>query len=187
MPWFRLLVLVAVLSAAIVVLIPTFCPAWDVPFLGNQRRIHLGTDLKGGTDLVLKVGTEEAISAEVRADVAYLRSKVGEAGLIGADVRKVAGIGIEIASDAEPRDVVRFVEARLGSYDHDGSADGVHRFTLSERWQSIYRETATRSTLEQIQQRVDQLCVDGAIVERRSDALIFVSLPGNFNMETECQ
>ncbi|MES2641905.1 MAG: hypothetical protein V4850_20615 [Myxococcota bacterium] len=184
MLWFRLLVVVAVLSAAIVVLIPTFCPAWDVPFLGNQRRIHLGTDLKGGIDLVLVVDTEEAIAAEVRADVAYLRSKVGEGGLRGADVRKVGPTGIEIASDAEPRDVVRFVEARISSYDHDESVDRVHRFTLSERWQSIYRETATRGALEQVQQRVgEQSCVERPIVERRSDDLIFVSLPGEFECE----
>lgn len=186
MPWFRLIVLGAAVSAAIVVLIPTFYPAWEVPLFGNPRGIHLGTDLVGGTDLVLEVDTEEGISAEVKADVAFLRSKIDEGELVGADVRKVGGTTIEIACDAEARDVVRFVDARLGSYHHDGSDGRVHRFTLSKRWQDIYRETANRRALEHIQQRMDELCAEGATTEPRGDGLIFVSLPGNSG-KFECE
>ena len=109
--------------------------------------------------------SEEVKYREVKRAARCLQSKVDGGGQVGAEVRPAAWTGIKIISNAEPQDVVRFVDVHLGSYRHDGSADGVPRFTLSERWQSSYQEAAIRQAIEDLRWRLDEWCVERAIIE----------------------
>ncbi|MGH9817201.1 MAG: protein translocase subunit SecD, partial [Candidatus Acidiferrales bacterium] len=79
----KLILILAVVLASIYGLIgmPTFPTSWAQVKQNLSNRIRLGLDLRGGTQLILQVKVEEAVSLTTDGDVNRLADRLRERGI----------------------------------------------------------------------------------------------------------
>jgi preprotein translocase subunit SecD len=148
------------------------------------NRIHLGLDLKGGTHLVLKVHTAEAINSATDRDVQSLNTALTP---LGASATKldpanhpevITVTGGTAAQSSDIRSALTGNE--YSAYDVASAANSGFTMTMK---QSAMRDMNTRTldvSMEAIRQRIDSLGVAEPVIEKYGlgDDQILVELPG---------
>jgi preprotein translocase subunit SecD len=146
--------------------------------------IHLGLDLKGGTHLVLKVHTIEAINSSTDRDVANLNTALATLGATAAklDPTNHPEIITINASAANQSNDVRSVlnGPEYAVYDVAPTANGGFTMTMK---QAAIRDSNTRTvetSMEAIRQRIDTLGVNDPPIEKYGlgEDQILIELPG---------
>lgn len=149
----------------------------------KNGNIHLGLDLKGGTHLVLKVQTAEAINSTTDRDVARLNTALATQGATAAkldlarpEVITVSGGAATAASD------IRSVLTGNDYSAYDVSSGPNNTFVMTMK-QAAMRDSDTRTldtSMEAIRQRIDSLGVSEPVIEKYGlgENQILVELPG---------
>jgi preprotein translocase subunit SecD len=148
------------------------------------NRINLGLDLKGGTHLVLKVHTIEAVNSATDRDVSRLNTVLAPLGATASkldptnhpDVITVTG-----GSPTQLGDIRSALNSNdYAAYDVNSVAGGGFTMTMK---QAAIRDSDQRTvdvSIEAIRQRVDSLGVAEAAIEKYGlgDDQILVEIPG---------
>jgi preprotein translocase subunit SecD len=153
-------------------------------------RLNLGLDLKGGTHLVLKVVTDEALDQDLRQDVERISQELRNKKIPIASSKKGNGYTAEIngVDSAKESEVRTYIETVFGQKYKMSStvSEGKTNFTLAltDSYLRTTRESTVRQALETIRRRVDALGVTepslqiyGESKEEVQDQII-VELPG---------
>ena len=159
---------------------------------GAFSRINLGLDLKGGTNLVLQVMTDDAVNMELNQAAERIAQEFKSKNIPFESSRKaqaegdysvaVRGIGADKANDA--RQYLQSYDQRfdLRSSITDGNTD----FTLTMKSGELreLRQSTVRQALETVRRRVDALGVAEPTLQiygnrgQEVDDQIIVELPG---------
>ena len=148
-------------------------------------RINLGLDLKGGSHLVLKVNTDEAINSDTDRKVSQLNGVLAtwNATAVKLDpVHHPEQITVTGGTAAQQNDI----NSALGAQDYSGfdvvTNPGGSGFTMTMK-QAAIRDLKAHTvdvSIEAIRERIDQLGVGDPPVERYGlgDDQILVEIPG---------
>lgn len=144
------------------------------------NRIHLGLDLKGGTHLVVRVHTDEAISSDTDRDVASLNEKLAVMGAHAVKMDPAHPEVITITGGSSPSDVRGVATAQeYSSYSTSSNAGNVV-MTLTQEAINAKRKSTVDTSIEAIRQRIDSLGVSEPVIEKYGlgDDQILIELPG---------
>jgi len=151
----------------------------------KNGNIHLGLDLKGGSHLVLKINTVEALGSRTNRDVTSLNSVLAtwSATAVKLDpVNHPEQITVTGGTPAQQNDI----NSALGAQDYSdyevATKPGGGGFTLTMKQDAIRKLKAhtVDVSIEAIRERIDQLGVAEPQVERYGlgDDQILVEIPG---------
>lgn len=146
--------------------------------------IHLGLDLKGGSHLVLKVHTAEALNSATDRDVSSLNTALATTGAAAAklDPAKPDVITVTGGTSAQSSDVRSTLNSNQFAQTYDVASNGSGGYTLTMK-QTAIRELETRTlevSMEAIRERIDSLGVSEPVIEKYGlgEDQILVELPG---------
>lgn len=175
----RLLVIVSLLSICV------YLFAGFPPRPGNIRdRIHLGLDLKGGTEIVLRVVTDDAVRVNTDQTIETVRSMLQKENLVVRQIVRTGNDAFVIAAanvvdDARLRGVL---SRELADWDWQSAEDpSAHVLSLKTGRATVIREEAFQQAMSTIRNRIDQLGVTEPVVQRYGDVgdyEMLVQLPG---------
>lgn len=145
-----------------------------------KEKIRLGLDLKGGTHLVLRVNTDDALRAEVDGAMERLRQELTEKGFPPEELRRDEdnlGFSFKPAANTNEQELAKVLSEQFPEYE---VSRGVR---VSLRLQEVVvrqeRDRAVRQALETIRNRVDQFGVAEPVIQRQGEGdRIVVQLPG---------
>ena len=148
----------------------------------RNGNIHLGLDLKGGTHLVLKVMTAEAINSATDRDAARLTTALAATGATAAklDPAHPEVITVTGGSANQTSDLRSILNSNdYAAYDVS-SVGSIYKMTMK---QSAMRDSNTRTletSMEAIRQRIDSMGVSEPVIEKYGlgEDQILVELPG---------
>ncbi len=153
-----------------------------IPTKNNPEPIQRGLDLKGGTHLVMRVNTGDALRLEIDQAVETFKAQSVKQTLPAPVVRKVSNQSFLVVPPAGvPSASYEKVGADwFGQYDVSKSENGI-LFSLDQAAQSQMRDETVNQAVETITNRVDALGVTEPIIARQGGARgerIVIQLPG---------
>ena len=159
---------------------------------GAFSRLNLGLDLKGGTNLVLQVMTDDAVNMELNQTAERITQEFKTRNIPFESSRKsqidgdysiaVGGVGADKANEAR-----QFLQSYEQRFDLRSSiTDGNTSFTLTMKARDIrdLRQSTVRQALETVRRRVDALGVAEPTLQihgnrgQEVDDQIIIELPG---------
>lgn len=172
----RLLLIALVTLLALASLLPTLHPDLRLPWLPAEP-LRVDQPLSEGTEMVLEVDLAAAVSASVDDDLD---------GLLDLEATPVEGAsregtaGLLLRSPAGGQEVADLVERELfGRYTHTGSEAGVHRFHLTPARQAELEARAVARSMEVLEARAEQLCLEDARFEHDGQGQIRATFTGS--------
>src|SRR5215471_12614018 len=153
---------------------------------GLKNNIRLGLDLRGGTQLVLRVNVDDALKATTNQTIEALRVQMEKDGISVAQIVPTAvdafeARGVDQAKDSEFRNMI---EGTYSDYDIvSSSSAGAKTYTMKMKMRSAaeYRSQAVDQALRTIENRVNALGVAEPVIQKRGGAdehEIIVQFPG---------
>lgn len=161
--------------------LPTMGP---IKSLMTGHIINLGLDLKGGSHLVLKVHTAEAVNSSTDRDVTRLNDALATTGARAAKLDPAnhpETITVTGGSQNQSGDIRSVLNGNdFSSYDVASNGSGGYTMTMK---QAAIRDMNARTldvSMEAIRQRIDSLGVAEPVIEKYGlgDDQILVELPG---------
>lgn len=157
--------------------------SWSQIKQNLSENIHLGLDLRGGSHLVMQVQTNEVIQKVTQTTADAARSKLQEKNLPfgNIDSNTPGRVVIELSDPTKSSDIVKEVEADLGSewtVDERGNAVTL---TLPDSKQNELRERATEQAKAIIENRVNAFGVTEPTIQRQGGEgtyQIVIQMPG---------
>jgi preprotein translocase subunit SecD len=157
--------------------------SWSQIKQNLSENIHLGLDLRGGSHLVMQVQTNEVIQKVTQTTADAARSKLQEKNLPFGNIdSSVPGrVVIELSDPTRSSDIVKEVEADVGSewtVDEKGNAVTI---TLPDSKQNELRERATEQAKAIIENRVNAFGVAEPTIQRQGGEgtyQIVIQMPG---------
>src|SRR6185369_12698858 len=157
--------------------------SWSQIKQNLSENIHLGLDLRGGSHLVMQVQTNEVIQKVTQTTADAARSKLQEKNLPfgNIDSNTPGRVVIELSDPTKSSDIVKEVEADLGSewtVDERGNAITL---TLPDSKQNELRERATEQAKAIIENRVNAFGVTEPTIQRQGGEgtyQIVIQMPG---------
>lgn len=175
----RLFTIVSLLSVC-VYLFAGFPPA-----VANMKdRIHLGLDLKGGMEIVLRVVTDDAVRADTDHTIETVRSVLQKDNApVRQIVRKANDMFLIVTADVGEEARLRSaLSSELVDWDWQSAEQpATHVLVLKAARVTAVREEAFVQAMSTIRNRIDQLGVTEPVVQRYGDAKdyeMLVQLPG---------
>ncbi len=169
----------AVLAAAVIYILPTFCSnCWP------YKKINLGLDLQGGMQLVLEVQNEEAVNTTVERTVHELKREMRKNKLKHLGISKNPDSSITIRLDGKSN--IDGFNTLLGDeFDTmkilDTSRNGSKAtlvIALPDDETDTIKRMATEQALETIRNRIDEFGVSEPDIRRQGEKRILIQLPG---------
>jgi preprotein translocase subunit SecD len=157
-----------------------------------QSRIHLGLDLKGGSQLVMQIQLQDAFKTEADTVIQRLRQDLSGKGIPFTDINRNDPNSIETAASIEVN-VLGVPSTRAGDFrtvvqDNYGQWNMVtvgptdYRLTMKPTEALILKQDALAQTMSTIQRKIDGLGLAESSVQQRgganAEAEILVQLPG---------
>lgn len=180
---------VAVILGTLVVFIYGIFYGTTIPKMGplaslkTGHIINLGLDLKGGSHLVLKVHTMEAISSDTDRDVTSLNNALATTGATAAklDPSQPTVITVTGGSANSSSDISSTVHSNEYAQNYDVASNGSGGYTLTMKQAAIRakNERTIEISIEAIRERIDSLGVAEPVIEKYTgEDQILVELPG---------
>jgi len=175
----RLILVIAVITAAIVYLLPTLNPA-----IWPHKQINLGLDLQGGMHLVLEVDTEKAVDSNLERIYQDVRQLVRRERIRGVRMQPTGGRQIDIVVKGADQIAAfkKLLSDELDSMLKKIRIDGNALFELSLYLESDevdhIKRLAVDQALETIRNRIDQFGVAEPDIRLQGDNRILIQLPG---------
>jgi preprotein translocase subunit SecD len=181
---FIFIAIVVVVCIFGVIGMPAFPTSWSQVKENLADRIKLGLDLKGGSDLVLQVQLEEAISQRCDEAVDQLKMQLHDKGISFGEIRRVDDTHILVrnvdpATSGNFRDLVanQFTDWTMAPA--AGETNG-YMLTMKPSVVSEIRKDTMNQALETITRRINGLGLTEPTIAftGRGDDEILVQLPG---------
>lgn len=152
-----------------------------IPF-GDREPIALGLDLKGGTHLVMRVNTPDAIRAEVDQAMERFKAQVTQMKLPTATVRRggVTSFVVSPPPGVPLGDYERIARDHFPDFAYAQTAQGLELTLQPAALNSIEEQTVLQA-IETIRNRIDALGVTEPIIARQGGIRgnrIVIQLPG---------
>jgi len=149
------------------------------------EHIHLGLDLKGGTNLILQVQVNDAVNVVAQTAVEVLKDQLRNRKIDYADVSQsdpqnnpdhVLVKGVQPSARG---DLVSIVRDRLPEYDVTGGPNNSWNLAMRPSALTDLKKKAVAQAIDTIRNRIDALGVsEPTIEEHGGDYQILVQLPG---------
>ena len=157
--------------------------SWSQIKQNLSENIHLGLDLRGGSHLVLQVQTDEVIQKITQRNAEVARAKLQEKNLAFATVNgdTPGRVVVDVPDTTKNSDIVRELEADLGSDWSVGEKGNSIVASLSETKQNELREKATQQAMAIIDLRVNAFGVTEPTIQRQGGEgtyQIVIQMPG---------
>lgn len=167
----KIVVILAVLVAFIVVLIPGVLA---------PEPIRRGLDLKGGTQLVMRVNVGDAIRLETDQAAEQLKTQAKKNGLAVPTARRVNDTTFTAAlpNGTSTTEYERLSKDYLANFDLSRTADGSLQYKMKPAQQTAIERDTIDHAVETIRNRVDALGVTEPIIAPESGNRIVIQLPG---------
>ncbi|MGH9858620.1 MAG: protein translocase subunit SecD [Candidatus Acidiferrales bacterium] len=183
----KLILILAVVLASIYGLIgmPTFPTSWAQVKQNLSNRIRLGLDLRGGTQLILQVKVEEAVSLTTDGDVNRLADRLRERGIAYDSIDKLDDTHFIVRNIGEGATTAfrsLITQEYAPRWELSTAAGEPNSFTLSMSAAEAARiraETLSQA-VETIRRRVDALGLTEPVIAEhgRGENEILIQLPG---------
>jgi preprotein translocase subunit SecD len=164
----RIILIVAITVAAIY-----FFSGFPPSIQGMRERIRLGLDLKGGTQLILRVNVNDALRATTDQTIESLREEMEKGAITVRQFARTADDtfevrGVDPAKDNDFRNLIEgsHPDFEIISSQQDGATTYAVRMTA--RAAAEYREQAVDQALNTIENRINALGVVEPVIQRRS-------------------
>ena len=170
-----------------VTLVAGYLLAGFPPSLDNvEARIRLGLDLKGGTQLILGVVTDDAIRAETDRAIERLRQRLERADVrfrqdSRLEVNRFQFGGVEASRDREFRRILNEEFQDWNIQSATGSSPKTYFVRMKAIAENDFRDQAVSQAMLTIRNRIDGLGVAEPVIQRYGGAgryEILVQLPG---------
>jgi preprotein translocase subunit SecD len=156
---------------------------------GQQGKIHLGLDLKGGIHLVLQVMTDDALNATVDDAVGSARGQAASKGITIASAHRIDATSFEVAG-TEParvkdmRDILRDY-FRSPDWEVREPAEGRFVVRMTDPYVNALRDRTVKEAIKTLERRVNQLGVAEPVIAQHGAKgdQILVQLPGVTDVE----
>ena len=166
--WWKLALILAVVGVS----------AWLV--YPPDEKISLGTDLRGGAQILMEVDTESAIDYELNLTQTRLGQALKDRGLSYASIAKAGPARLRIAGTDPVRreDVRRAILDFVGDWDIRSSGAGVWDITMPGGVRQAVAASAFETTLTTLRTRVEGLGVRESATQEQGNGRILITLPG---------
>jgi preprotein translocase subunit SecD len=175
----RLVACLAVISIAVIYLIPTINPTW-----WPHKKINLGLDLQGGMHLVLEVETEKAVESTIDRITHELRGLLRKEHVrhMGIDRFGETGISIKMQGDENIKKFETLLDREFGNL-RIRSKSTENDFLkiamdLPDKEADHIKKMSTEQALETIRNRIDQFGVSEPDIRIQGEKRILIQLPG---------
>jgi preprotein translocase subunit SecD len=157
--------------------------SWSQIKQNLSENIHLGLDLRGGSHLVMQVQTDEVIQKVTQRNAEVARAKLQEKNLPFTSINgdTPGKLVVEVPDTTNNSDIVREVEADLGSDWTVNEKGNAITASLSETKQNELRERATEQAMAIIENRVNAFGVTEPTIQRQGGEgtyQIVIQMPG---------
>jgi preprotein translocase subunit SecD len=150
-----------------------------------KQKVHLGLDLRGGTQLVLQVVTDDAIRGETDQAIETLSSQLSKENIAfrqhtRTQINTFQFVGVDPSKDGDFR---RILNERLTEWDLTSTAGDVpntYTVQLKPNQERDYRSQAVDQAIETIRNRIDSLGIGEVVIQKHggpNDNEILVQLP----------
>ena len=153
-----------------------------------KEKVHLGLDLRGGTQLVLEVVTDDAIRGETDQTIESTRQQLQKENIVFRQLTRTApnsfqAVGVDPTKDGDFRRILneRFTEWDLVST--AGEVPNTYTIQLKPNQEKDYRDQSVDQAIQTIRNRIDQLGVGEVVIQKHggsgqnSQNEILVQLP----------
>jgi preprotein translocase subunit SecD len=156
-------------------------PKWLRAF--GAEPMKLGLDLRGGVHLLLEVNVPEAVEQREKNYVTELRTLMREERIrySGIDVRKEGGIQLRFRDDEQRQAAIQLIVRQYPEYDFtESEVNNIYMLDLNLRptAQQEIESYAVEQNMTTMRNRVNELGVAEAVVQRQGANRIVVQLPG---------
>ena len=175
----RVIIVLAVITTAIVYILPTINQGW-----WPHKKINLGLDLQGGMHLVLEVDTEKSVESTIERMTYELRSLLKKENIryVGIDRIEDTKISLKIRGNNNILSFnklldTEFKDLRVLSKSTD---DEILTMVLNlpDNETRHIKKLAAEQALETIRNRIDQFGVNEPDIRRQGENRILIQLPG---------
>jgi preprotein translocase subunit SecD len=140
---------------------------------GMRDRIRLGLDLKGGTQLILRVNVDDALRATTDQTIESLREEMEKGAITVRQFARTADDtfevrGVDPAKDGDFRNLIEgsHPDFEIVSSQQEGAT--TYTVKMTTRSAAEYREQAVDQALNTIENRINALGVVEPVIQRRS-------------------
>ncbi|MCL9774113.1 protein translocase subunit SecD [Vibrio methylphosphonaticus] len=155
----------------------SIAPAW-LKEMGFAP-IKLGLDLRGGVQFLLNVDVDQAISEQRDAVIDEVKQALREQRIFGVTVSPKNSNGMLVRTkDKEDEVTVRqFINSQYPEWLAKGDSEGLS-ITLREQNSSEFLNLTMQQNLKIMRQRIEELGITEALVQRQGESGIRIELPG---------
>jgi preprotein translocase subunit SecD len=148
-----------------------------------KQRVHLGLDLRGGTQLVLQVVTDDAIRAETDQAIESLRQQLTKENIAFRQIARtqintLQAVGVDPSKDSDFRSILN---DHLSEWDLVSTAVDVpntYTVRLKPNQEKQYRDQSVDQAIQTIRNRIDQLGVGEVVIQKHTGTdEVLVQLP----------
>jgi preprotein translocase subunit SecD len=150
-----------------------------------KQKVHLGLDLRGGTQLVLQVVTDDAIRGETDQAIESLSQQLNKENIAFRQHTRTQNntfqfVGVDPNKDSDFR---RILNERLSEWDlvsTAGEVPNTYTVRLKPNQERDYRTQAVDQAIETIRNRIDNLGIGEVVIQKHGgpeDNEILVQLP----------
>lgn len=169
----------AVMVAALIYIIPTFCSdCWP------HKRINLGLDLQGGMHLVLEVQTEKAVETTIERNIHEIKRELRKEKLKHLGISRTAENEIAVLLEGQENldgfnKVItdQFADFEVSTTSKDGDRTEIV-LALPPTEKATIEKMATEQALETIRNRIDEFGVSEPDIRIQGSDRIQIQLPG---------
>jgi preprotein translocase subunit SecD len=150
-----------------------------------KQKVHLGLDLRGGTQLVLQVVTDDAIRGETDQAIESVKQQLNKENIpvrqvVRTQTNTFQAVGVDPTKDGDFRRILndRFSEWDLIST--AGEVPNTYTVRLKPNQEGDYRTQAVEQAIQTIRNRIDALGVGEVSIQKHggpNDNEILVQLP----------
>jgi preprotein translocase subunit SecD len=152
-----------------------------IPTKNNPEPIRRGLDLKGGTHLVMRVNTVDAVRLDVDQASELFKTQVVKQNLPAVTTTRRTNDSTFVAilpASANPTDYERIAKDWLGSYEMSRTAEGALQFRMKPQAATALERDTVAQAVETIRNRIDALGVTEPLIAPESGNRIVIQLPG---------
>ena len=155
----------------------SIAPAW-LKEMGFAP-IKLGLDLRGGVQFLLNVDVDQAISEQRDAVIDEVKQALREQRIFGVTVspKNSNGMLVRTKDKADEVSVRQFINSQYPEWLAKGDSEGLS-ITLREQNSSEFLNLTMQQNLKIMRQRIEELGITEALVQRQGESGIRIELPG---------
>jgi preprotein translocase subunit SecD len=151
-----------------------------IPTKSEPEPIRRGLDLKGGTHLVMRVNTGDALRLDVDQSMQLLKSQATTNKLPVPEVRRVSDntFVATIPAGVPTTEYERIAKEFFGAYEMTRTGDGAMQFRMKPASATQIARDTIAQAVETIRNRIDALGVTEPLIAPEGDDRIVIQLPG---------